>query len=112
MRDTSAVLLLYVVVALFYGTARVQGRARLTVLQQPWRRRLVRIAGLAGVWVSMRIWSEPGSEATAALLVLTSLMSWGSVVALLGAVAPRLIWAVALLAAVALPLLLIRGTTS
>jgi hypothetical protein len=104
--------LLYVVVALFYGTARVQGRARLALLQQTWRRWLARVAGLGAACVSMWIWSEPGSEATAALLVLTSLMSWGSLVALLGAVAPRLIWAVALLAAVALPLLLIRGTTS
>jgi hypothetical protein len=110
--DTSAVLLLYLVVALLYGTARVQGRARLPLLQQPWRRWFARVTGVGAAYLSMRFWTQGESGVIAALLVLTSLMSFGSVVALLGPVAPRLIWALALAAAVAFSLLLVRSTTS
>lgn len=112
MRDASAVLLIYVAVALLYGTSRVRGRARLSALQQPVRRALARAAALSAVGAAMWRWSTAGSSLLAALFVLACLMTLASVVTLLGPVAPRAVWTLALVAAAAAPLLVALGAVS
>lgn len=112
MREASAVLLLYVAVALLYGAARVQGCARLSLLQEDWRTRSTRAAALGLAAVATWLLSQVESGPAVALVTLVALMVLGNVVILLGPVAHRLVWALALLAATAAPVLAVLGATS
>jgi hypothetical protein len=112
MREAIAVLLLYIAVALVFGTWRVHGGARLALLDPPRRSRLARIIASGMVVGSGWLWRGVESGAAAVLVVFSGLMVGGTAVALLGPVAPRVVWGGALLAATALPLLVLLGASS
>jgi hypothetical protein len=112
MTEANAVLLLYVAVALLYGTARANGRARVLLLDRSRRVTLTRALACGAVLGSGWLWRAVESGAAAALVVLTGLMVMGTVVTLLGPVAPRLVWALAVLAAVAVAVLVVMGGSS
>lgn len=112
MTELQAVLLLYVAVALLYGASRVRGRARLSLLEPPVRSRLARAIASLAVVGSGLLWRGVDSGPATVLVVLVGLMAMGTVVTLLGPIAPRMIWGGALLAAVAAPLLALWGGSS
>jgi uncharacterized membrane protein len=109
VREASAVLLLYVAVVLLYGTARVQGRARLSVLEQTRRNWIARVTALGSAGLAAWLWGQAESGPAAALVAVVALMVMGGAVTLLGPVAPRLVWALALLAASVAPVLALLG---
>ncbi|HLV64285.1 MAG TPA: hypothetical protein VKY73_00665 [Polyangiaceae bacterium] len=112
MIEASALSLLFVAVAVLYGTARVRGRARLALLDAPGRTRAARTLAFVAIGVAGGSWQGLESLTAAVLVVLVGLMVLGTTVTLLGPVAPRLLWGAALLAAAALPVLAAIGGLS
>jgi hypothetical protein len=112
VRETSALLLLYLAVALVYGNARVRGRARLSLLEQTWCRWTARVIAFGSACLAAWLWCQVETAPSAALGALAAVMVMGSGVTLLGPVAPRLVWTLAVLAASAAPVLALVGAMS
>jgi hypothetical protein len=100
-----ALLLTFLAAAVLYGAGTERGRARWVLLGGRRRAGAARVLAFAAVAAAVWLWRSLESGAAAFLVVVTGLMVMMSVVALLGRVLPRLIWAAAVLSMSAIPFL-------
>jgi hypothetical protein len=110
MTELLVLSLLYVATAVFYASAPVKRRPRLVWFSTLPRRVAARgvavmaIASAFGLWAAI----EPGPAA--GFMITIGLMVLATLIAVVGPLVPKAVWAVAMLASVAIPVLaLCRG---
>lgn len=97
--------LLYLATAASYGSARVRGRTRLAWLDAPSRSIAARVCALAAVGVAYSLWRNIESGPAAGFVVIVGIMVAGTLFSVLSPLAPRSVWASALLSLVLIPVL-------
>ncbi|MGC4088049.1 MAG: hypothetical protein QM756_09150 [Polyangiaceae bacterium] len=99
MTEVLALLLVHVAVTLCYAAGRVRGGARLALLESRFRASLARVVALVALATAIGLWRSIESGPASLLIVLVGSMALGTLVTLLGPLAPRLLWGATLLAA-------------